>query len=408
MSVTSKAQLDDSDLCHVGPGTPAGEMFRRYWLAIGRSEDLRDIPQAVKVLGEELVLFRDGQGRLGLLGLHCSHRGSSLEYGDIEEKGIRCIYHGWLYDVNGDCLEQPLEPTGSTFCQKVKHPCYLVRELGGLVFTYMGPDKSNPPPLPRYSALVRDDGTRLVLPPRHWDYSWFNFWENVVDSLHAYVLHRDSRADRSWENAFWRHRGDYHLDALTTEYGMQAIVRWQGPTPETEYVRLTTVALPTVFSLGGRGVEDVGFERLLFVTPADDDHFMVYTSDFLPQGSQNPIEERERARRTQPSTETVKDYDKRKYVPLRGQVWKEDYVCQSTQGNVGYRREHLATSDRAIILLRKQLLEAMETVQNGKTPKGIIPKAKENEAITLEAYRAVLSKTQVQQLLVAASDSQTK
>ena len=399
MTATLGTKLNDSDLCHVGPGTPAGEMFRRYWLAISRSEDLKDVPLAVKVLGEELVLFRDGQGRLGLVGLHCSHRGSSLEYGDIEENGIRCIYHGWLYDVDGNCLDQPLEPAGSTFCQKVKHPSYPVRELGGLLFTYLGPDKNSPPPIPRYSALIREDGQRLVLPPRFWDYNWFNFWENVVDSLHAYVLHKDSRSDRSWENAFWRYRGDHHLDAVTTEYGLQAIVRWPGPAPETEYVRLTTVALPTVFSLGGRGEEDVGFERLLFVTPADDNNFMVFTSDFIPQGAVNPIEDREKTRRAEADTEDVKSYDKRKHVPFRGRVWKEDYVCQSTQGNVGYRREQLASSDRAIILLRKLLIEAMETVQNGGTPRGIIPREKETEMIPLEAYRAVLSKSQVQELL---------
>jgi len=385
-----EAKLDESDLCHVSAGTPAGKMFR------SRTEDLKDIPLAVKVLGEELVLFRDGQGKLGLVGLHCSHRGSSLEYGDIEEKGIRCIYHGWLYDVDGNCLDQPLEPAGSTFCQKIKHLSYPVRELGGLIFTYMGPEKSCPP---RYSALIREDGERLVLPPRFWDYNWFNFWENVVDSLHAYVLHKDSRSDRSWENAFWRYRGDHHLDAVTTDYGLQAIVRWPGPAPETEYVRLTTVALPTVFSLGGRGEEDVGFERLLFVTPADDNNFMVFTSDFIPKNAAHTIEDREKARRAEAESEDVKSYDKRQHVPFRGRVWKEDYVCQSTQGNVGYRREQLGTSDRAIILLRKLLIEAMEAVRKGGTPKGIIPREKEADMVTLEAYRAVLSKSQVQELL---------
>jgi phenylpropionate dioxygenase-like ring-hydroxylating dioxygenase large terminal subunit len=392
-----QSKLNDSDLCHVASGTPAGEMFRRYWLAIARAEDLRDIPIGLKLLGEELVLFKDGTERTGLVGLHCSHRGTSLEYGDIEERGIRCPYHGWLYDVNGNCLEQPLEPAGSTFCQKVRHPAYPVRELGGLLFAYLGPE-STPPPLPRYSALVREDGTRLVLPPRHWDYSWFNFWENVVDSLHAYVLHRDSRSDRSWENAFWQYRGDHHLDAVPAEYGLKAIVRWPGPKPESEYVRLTTVALPTVFSLGGRGEEDAGFERLLFVTPCDDNSFMVFTSDYIPAGRENPIDQREKTRRSEPD-QPVKDYDKRKYVPFRGNVWKEDYVCQSTQGNVGYRREHLAASDRAIILLRKLLLEAMAAVQNGGTPLGIIPKEKENDTITLEAYRAVLSHEEVKELL---------
>jgi hypothetical protein len=126
---------------------------------------------------------------------------------------------------------------------------------------------------------------------------------------------------------------------------------------------------------------------------------MVFTGDFIPKGSEHLIEEREKVRRASAKAANVKEYDKRKFVPFRGQVWKEDYVCQSTQGYVGHRREHLATSDRAIILLRKQLLEAMETVQNGGVPKGIVPKAKENEMISLEAYRAVLTKPQVEQLL---------
>src|ERR1044071_4049791 len=131
------SKLNDSDLCHVSAGTPGGELFRRYWLAISRSEDVHDIPVALKLLGEELVLFKDGTGRMGLVGLHCSHRGTSLEYGEIEKQGIRCPYHGWLYDVNGNCLDPPLEPRGSNFCQNVKHPSYPVRELGGLVFAYL-------------------------------------------------------------------------------------------------------------------------------------------------------------------------------------------------------------------------------------------------------------------------------
>jgi len=111
------------------------------------------------------------------------------------------------------------------------------------------------------------------------------------------------------------------------------------------------------------------------------------------------IEDREKTRRAEAESEDVKSYDKRKHVPFRGRVWKEDYVCQSTQGNVGYRSEQLATSDRAIILLRKLLIEAMETVRKGGTPKGVIPREKEAETVSLEAYRAVLSKSQVQELL---------
>jgi 5,5'-dehydrodivanillate O-demethylase oxygenase subunit len=353
----------------------------------------------VKVLGEELVLFRDGSGGLGLMGLHCSHRGTSLEYGDIEDRGIRCPYHGWLYDTEGNCLEQPLEPKGSTFCQKVKHPAYRVKELGGLIFAYMGPHISDPPPIPRYSALVRDDGVRLVLPPRHWDYNWFNFFENTIDSLHAFFLHKPSRADRSWENAFWDYPGDHHIEAMRTDYGLKTIVHWPGPTPDTLYVRLTTLALPTVFSLGGRGVEEEGFERLLFVTPVDDDNFMVYSSDFVPRSKEDVIKKRDQSRYAPPAAEPVKEYDKRKYVPYRGQVWKEDYVCQSTQGKIGYRHEQLGTSDRGVILLRKLLMEAIETVQKGGEPQGIIPKEQEHELITLDAFRRILPKSAVAELL---------
>jgi len=399
MSETRQEKLSLSALCHVGPGTPGGAMFRRYWLAIGRTEDLKDIPQAVKVLGEELVLFRDGSRRLGLVGLHCSHRGTSLEYGDIEERGVRCPYHGWLYDVEGNCLDQPLEPKGSTFCQKVKHPSYRVQELGGLAFAYMGAKESEPPPLPRYSALVRDDGVRLVLPPRHWDYSWFNFFENTIDSLHAFFLHKPSRADRSWENAFWDYPGDHHIEAFRTEYGLKTLVHWPGPTSGTVYVRLTSLALPSVFSLGGRGVEEEGFERLLFVTPVDDDNFMVFSSDFVPRDKVDVIKKRDQSRYAPPAAEPVKEYDKRKHVPYRGQVWREDYVCQSTQGKIGYRDEQLATSDRGVILLRKLLLEAIETVQHDGVPQGIVPKEKANEMITLDAFRLILPQTQLEQVM---------
>lgn len=399
MTEPRQEKLALSALCHVGPGTAGGAMFRRYWLAVCRAEDLKDIPTAVKVLDEELVLFRDGSGRLGLMGLHCSHRGTSLEYGDIEARGIRCPYHGWLYDVAGDCLDQPLEPKGSTFCQKVKHPSYRVQELGGLIFAYMGPKESEPPPLPRYSALIRDDGMRLVLPPRHWDYNWFNFFENTIDSLHAFFLHKPSRADRSWENAFWDYPGDHHIEALRTEHGLKTIVHWPGPTPDTRYVRLTSLALPTVFSLGGRGVEEEGFERLLFVTPVDDDHFMVFSGDFVPQDKVDLIKKRDQTRYAPPAAEPVKEYDKRAHVPYRGQVWREDYVCQSTQGKIGYRDEQLATSDRGVILLRKILLEAIETVQRGGIPQGIIPKEKQDEMITLDAFRLILPHSKLEQMM---------
>ena len=129
----------------VEPGTPAGEMLRRYWWPVGFTEHVKEksSPTKVRLLGEDFVLFRDGGGRLGLVELHCSHRGTSLEFGRVEDRGIRCCYHGWLYDVNGRCLEQPAEPADSTFKDRIQHPAYKAQEIAGFIFAYIGPEPAS-------------------------------------------------------------------------------------------------------------------------------------------------------------------------------------------------------------------------------------------------------------------------
>src|SRR5438105_1949994 len=123
-------------LTRTGPGTPGGEMLRRYWWPVGISDQLTagGRPWQVRLLSEDLVLYRDGQHRIGLVGLHCSHRGTSLAYGRVEEGGIRCPYHGWLYGADGRCLDQPAEPEDSTYKDRIRHPAYQAEELGGLIF----------------------------------------------------------------------------------------------------------------------------------------------------------------------------------------------------------------------------------------------------------------------------------
>src|SRR5437868_15521272 len=144
---------EDAPLTHVGPGTPMGELLRRYWQPVGVSAELRDLPRRIRILGEGLVLFRDRQGRPGLLELHCSHRGTSLEWGRVEERGLRCCYHGWLFDVEGRCLEMPCEPdAGHPLRDRVRQPWYPVEERYGLVFAYLGPLEKKPV-LPRFDNL---------------------------------------------------------------------------------------------------------------------------------------------------------------------------------------------------------------------------------------------------------------
>ena len=130
---------ENETLTRVGAGTPMGDLLRRYWWPVGMSADAKDKPTFVRLLGEDFVLFRDGEGRPGVLGAYCSHRRANLCLGDVEAAGLRCRYHGWLYDVEGRVLQTPGEPAESGLTDSIRHPSYPVEELGGLVFTYLGP-----------------------------------------------------------------------------------------------------------------------------------------------------------------------------------------------------------------------------------------------------------------------------
>src|SRR5947199_673924 len=152
---------EDVELTHVGPGTPCGEYFRRFWQPICFSDELRDLPHRVKILGEELVAFRDQSGNVGLLELHCPHRGTSLEFGLIGAKGIRCCYHGWLFDVDGTILETPGEPAGNTLKDQLCHGAYPTHEAHGIVFAYMGPPEQMPP-FPLYDSLLPRSSVQIM------------------------------------------------------------------------------------------------------------------------------------------------------------------------------------------------------------------------------------------------------
>ena len=148
-------------LTRIGPGTPCGDLLRRYWHPVALASELTEErpKRRLKVLGEELVLFRDHSGGYGLLGEHCAHRGTSLYYGFIEQGGLRCPYHGWLYDGTGACIEQPFEPQQSMMKYAIHQPAYPVEELAGILFAYLGPvDKK--PLLPHWDVLVWEGGQR--------------------------------------------------------------------------------------------------------------------------------------------------------------------------------------------------------------------------------------------------------
>jgi len=165
---------DENDLLtRVGPGTPCGEMLRRYWWPIGFSELVaeKQSPTKVRLLSEDFVLFRNGAGHLGLLELHCSHRGTSLEFGRVEDQGIRCCYHGWLYDTAGRCLEQPAEPADSTFKDRIRHPAYKVREIAGFIFAYWVRILRRSCPVTIYSCKRMANGSSAPAPNTATGYS---------------------------------------------------------------------------------------------------------------------------------------------------------------------------------------------------------------------------------------------
>jgi len=398
-----KSKVTLSDLARVGPGTPAGEWFRRYWLAVATVADLHDIPLGVKVLGEELVLFRDPKGQIGLLGLHCPHRGTSLEFGDIEETGIRCPYHGWLFNVSGQCLEQPAEAKESTVHRKVKHLSYPVREQGGFIFAYLGPDGDAPPPLPRYFPLVDDKGLRSLEGTRHYDYNWFNFIENGADPVHFSILHRSDPNDGTWRSWFFNFKDIPPFDAVETGYGMKVVSRKAGPTPETEYVDEKSFALPSILQIGDTefthfksepaALKDGSHnEHFMFLTPNDDEHFTLFTVNYYT-GPDPKFFEKLAPSRELAAKEEKKPYDDRPYAPFRGSVRREDIACQATQTVIDTRKEQLATSDRGVILLRKLILDGIRTVQEGRLPKGVLPRERAGEVVKIDSFTGVRAKS---------------
>lgn len=377
-------KITNADIPRVGPGTPGGNWFRQYWMPVSRTDELYDIPNAVKILDEELVLFRDGKGRIGLVGQYCAHRGASLEYGDLEEAGIRCPYHGWLYDADGNCLEQPSEKNGKEFCAKVRQLSYPVRELGGLIFAYLGPNPEDPPPLLSYSPLIDHGGQRMHEPVRHFDYNWFNFYENSADPAHVSILHATSAySAQTWGDQFFSADDPPDFEPVETQYGMKVVISKPMPEQDGVFVDEMSLGFPSILQIGDtefvhanvdpQKLLNIGsnYEHFMFITPKDDHSFMMFTVDYYTGPEEKFFERLKEMRKKEEPKHDRKPYDTRPLMPFRGNVRKEDIVTQGTQQLLGDRKEHLGTADRGVIMLRKMVREAIEATARGETPKGL-------------------------------------
>ena len=205
-------------LTRTGPGTPMGELFRRYWLPALLASELPEPdcpPVRVKLLSERLIAFRDSQNRLGLVDEFCAHRGVSLWFGRNEEGGLRCSYHGWKYDVTGQCVEIPSEPENSKLCQRMKLKSYPLIERGGALWTYMGPRELQPP-LPEHEWATVPDSHRFV--SKRWqECNYLQAMEGGIDSSHVSFLHRHTiKVDPLFKGAKKSH--EYNLQDLRPHF----------------------------------------------------------------------------------------------------------------------------------------------------------------------------------------------
>jgi len=353
------------ELTDVGAGTPMGELLRRYWHPVGTTADASDTPRQVRVLGEDLILFRDKAGRPGLVHPHCAHRGASLYYGKVEERGIRCCYHGWLFDVEGHCVEQPCEPEGGRARGKVRQPWYPVQELYGLVWAYLGPPEKKPV-LPRYECLeTLDEGEFLETNdnsiggggPQIIPCNWLQHYENLVDPFHVVILHSSFSGTQFVEQMAVMPEVSWDL----AEQSVRTLSTRKLADGKT-LRRISEAGLPTLRVIPSPRLGCYGrVESLGWILPIDDHSFRIYVVG-----------------RVREEGELAKMRSR-----LNGKLWEEltleehrqfpgDYEAMTSQGPIArHSEEHLATTDRGIVMLRRLLQKQLDALKDGRDPAGV-------------------------------------
>jgi phenylpropionate dioxygenase-like ring-hydroxylating dioxygenase large terminal subunit len=352
-------------LTEVGRGTPMGELLRRYWHPVGLSAHASTTPCKVRALGEELILFRDGQGRPGLLHARCCHRGTTLYYGKVDERGIRCCYHGWLFDVQGHCLEQPCEPEGGSFRDKIRQPWYPVEERYGLVFAYMGPPDRKCV-LPRYECLeVMDEGEFVEADdtslggggPPIIPCNWLQHYENVVDPFHVPVLHGSFSGAQFTQLMASMPQVSFEMSARGV-----TVRSTRKQDDGSTFYRVTEAALPTLRVVPNpRVAEFARVESIGWVLPIDDTSFRIYVAGRVRQpGDIGRMRSKFNGKLWWNMTEE------------EHQTFPGDYEAQVGQGSMTlHSEEHFGQSDRGVLMIRRMLQEQVEAVARGTDPIGV-------------------------------------
>ena len=377
-------------LTRTGPGTAMGELFRRYWIPALLSEELPEpdcAPVRVQLLSERLLAFRDSSGRLGLVDEFCAHRGVSLWFGRNEEDGLRCPYHGWKYDVTGQCVDVPSEPVENGYAARIKLKSYPLIERGGVLWTYMGPPELQPEP-PMYEWATVPDGHRHVS-KRQQDCNYLQAMEGGLDSFHSTFLHRMSVGDdpllkrdaRSAEHL----KADPHPVFVPRESPGGLYIATRRKNGEQNYYWRVTQWLMPCFNLFPP-YEGNPYGAHAWV-PIDDEHSYTFSIDYHPDRplTDEELEAMEAGQgihcRTIPGTfipvaNKGNDYlidrraqkERRTFCGVMG-VAEQDAAVQESMGPIEDRtRENLVGTDKGIIMTRQRLMHAAKAVEQGLPP----------------------------------------
>jgi phenylpropionate dioxygenase-like ring-hydroxylating dioxygenase large terminal subunit len=397
-------------ITRVGPGTPGGALLRHYWQPVALLDEfdpaldpamaVRPV-KAVRALGQDLVLFRNAEGGYGLLDRDCPHRGADLAYGRNEGDGLRCPFHGWKFDVSGQCTETPGEPAGSKLCSRIRQRSYPLLEKAGTLFAWLGPEGSTPPPFPALDCFEAPASHSFAFKGL-WHCNWLQSLEVGIDPAHASYLHRffnDGSLEDSYGKQFrgasagevggerWpmtrvmREFGQPEISFEAMPYGLR-LTALRKMTDALTHVRVTNAVFPQTFV--------IPLSETMTITqmhvPVDDTHNYWYAFFTSFDG---PVD-KTTMRNQRLATVTLPDY-----VPKSGRHnhWgfnaeeqhnrtylgmgeddinvHDQWACESMGAIQDRTREHLGTTDKVILANRRMLLQALDTVEQGGTPPGI-------------------------------------
>ncbi|NMH97447.1 Rieske 2Fe-2S domain-containing protein [Pseudonocardia acidicola] len=417
-------EQNNERLVRTGPGTPMGELFRRYWIPALLAEELPGPdcdPVRVQLLGEKLVAIKDTQGRIGLLDEFCSHRTASLFFGRNEECGLRCAYHGWKYDVEGNCVDMPSEPEGSTFAEKIKQTAYPGVELGGVIWTYMGP-KGTEPPLPELEWAVLPERHRFV--SKRWQESnYLQAMEGGIDSSHVSFAHRfniDDDPMHAGTEGLTYLKADTRPKFEVAESDGGLVIGARRTVDEDNYYwRITQWIMPWYTIIPPFGTHNpLGGHAWV---PIDDENCWAWSINYHPA---RPLTDSEldSMRRGEgihvkylpgtyrPLASKDNDYlidrvaqrEKRTFSGVEG-ISMQDASLQESMGAICDRtKERLGTSDAAIILARRRLLAALDARTDGELPPGADPGDQRVRSTSVILPKAVAFQEGARDALVSA------